>query len=342
MKSLVGLLSLLSLLAFTQAKPLNSRKVVYAVDCGNPNGAKSAYGFYYQPDMGFSKNTKVADYGINPEMSGATIKYTTDQQVYMTERHADESFTYEIPLQTQGKYVLILKFSELYFRQSRKRVFNIKFGDTRVVEEVDVFAQVGKNAAYDEYIEFEYKNDAVWVNGQKCHNAVYGGRLTIEFEKIGIDNPKVDGLVLFQGELAETDYFDIPTMRTEWEKRMTEETKKKEDEKNKREEAKLKRKEKVKVRNDEYEDFEDDYEDIHVAQGEGEEKNIFIKLLSNPIVLTLGIVFAGITVVNSFGSSGGSSGSAAVNVEEMLDESSEKKAAQQQKAGDKKKQKKNN
>jgi len=73
----------------------------------------------------------------------------------MTERHADESFWYEIPVNSPGKYVLILKFSELYFKASRKRVFNIKFGNTRVVEEVDVYSKVGKNAAYDEYIEFE-------------------------------------------------------------------------------------------------------------------------------------------------------------------------------------------
>jgi len=54
---------------------------------------------------------------------------------------------------------LILKFSELYFKASRKRVFAIRFGETRVRNEIDVFHEVGKNAAFDAYIEFEFRND---------------------------------------------------------------------------------------------------------------------------------------------------------------------------------------
>jgi len=87
------------------------------------------------------------------------LRYTNDQPIYMTERHADDTFWYEVPVNTPGKYVLFLKFSELYFRASRKRVFNIKFGDTRTAEEIDIYSKVGKNAAYDEYIEFELTSD---------------------------------------------------------------------------------------------------------------------------------------------------------------------------------------
>jgi len=90
--------------------------------------------------------------------------------------------------------------------------------------------------------------------------------LLIEFEKIGLDNPKVDGIVLFSGSLADTDFYELPAMREDWDKRVAEETKKKEDEKTKREEAKMKRKEKVKVRNDEYEDWEDEFEEIVVFE----------------------------------------------------------------------------
>jgi len=77
----------------------------------------------------------------------------------MTERHADESFWYEVPVNSPGKYVLILKFTELYFKASRTRVFNINFGETRTAAEIDIYARVGKNAAYDEYIEFELTSD---------------------------------------------------------------------------------------------------------------------------------------------------------------------------------------
>jgi len=107
--------------------------------------------------------------------------------------------------------VLILKFSELYFKAPRKRVFNIKFGDTRVAEEIDIYARVGKNAAYDEYIEFELSSDnSVFSNGKKCNNAMRTGKILVEFEKIGIDNPKVDGIVLFSGSLSDTDFYELP------------------------------------------------------------------------------------------------------------------------------------
>jgi len=49
-------------------------------------------------------------------------------------------------------------------------------------------------------------------------------------KKIGIDNPKVDGIVLFSGELADTDYSEISQMRSDWDKRITEEGKRKEEE----------------------------------------------------------------------------------------------------------------
>ena len=42
----------------------------------------------------------------------------------------------------------------MYFQSSGQRVFNIKIGNTIVVENIDVFAKSGgKYAAYEEYIE---------------------------------------------------------------------------------------------------------------------------------------------------------------------------------------------
>lgn len=44
----------------------------------------------------------------------------------------------------------------MYFEKSGQRVFNIKIGNTVVVENLDVFAKTGaKYAAHEEYIEFE-------------------------------------------------------------------------------------------------------------------------------------------------------------------------------------------
>jgi hypothetical protein len=47
-------------------------------------------------------------------------------------------------------------FFQLYFKEKNQRVFHIKFGNKRVVENLDIFEKVGRFAAYDEYIEFEF------------------------------------------------------------------------------------------------------------------------------------------------------------------------------------------
>lgn len=58
-------------------------------------------------------DTVVADYSLNHEVASQTIKYTREPDIYMTERHAYKSFSYKVPLQKEGTYVLILKFAEV-------------------------------------------------------------------------------------------------------------------------------------------------------------------------------------------------------------------------------------
>lgn len=41
------------------------------------------------------------------------IKYTREPDIYMSERHAYKSFSYKVPIQKEGTYVLILKFAEV-------------------------------------------------------------------------------------------------------------------------------------------------------------------------------------------------------------------------------------
>ena len=48
-----------------------------------------------------------SDFGANFE-----IKLSNDPDLYQTERWGSEDFSYDIPIVQNGKYVLILKFSE--------------------------------------------------------------------------------------------------------------------------------------------------------------------------------------------------------------------------------------
>ncbi len=89
---------------------------------------------------------------------------TNDPDLYQTERWASEDFSYNLKLSQNGKYVLILKFSEVYFNSPGEKVFDISLGKETIVRHLDVYSKVGKATAYDEYIEFELKNNKIFMN----------------------------------------------------------------------------------------------------------------------------------------------------------------------------------
>ncbi|KAL4469650.1 hypothetical protein ABPG72_013415 [Tetrahymena utriculariae] len=209
-----------TIISLATAIPLRQDKVVVALDCGSSSPYKSSSdGITYTADNLYTQNTKIADYTYNQSIMKKTIKYTDDQQLYKTERHSDENFAYSLPAKEFGTYTLILKFCELYFTEPNKRVFSILFGDSLVVPEVDIVKEVGPFAAYDLYIEFEYKSDQIFYhNGKPCENALdttHQG-LIVEFRKIGKDLPKVDAIVLIKGGIAQSNYDEYQALIRNW------------------------------------------------------------------------------------------------------------------------------
>ena len=89
---------------------------------------------------------------------------TNDPDLYQTERWASEDFSYYLKLSQNGKYVLVLKFSEVYFNSPGEKVFDTSLGKETIVRHLDVYSKVGKATAYDEYIEFELKNNKIFMN----------------------------------------------------------------------------------------------------------------------------------------------------------------------------------
>ena len=68
---------------------------------------------------------------------------------------------------------------------------------------IDLYDKVGRFAAYDSYVEFEFKNNNIYVNGELCKDAYkVGNKLRVHYTKIGLDNPMIDAIVLFQGDLT--------------------------------------------------------------------------------------------------------------------------------------------
>ena len=93
--------------------------VIYAVNCG---GSKHTdrYGIKYSSDAN--------KLGISSEF-GKTLTisrvHPDDMILYQTERYHTTSFSYEIPIDTEGEFVLITKFAEVYFTHPNGKVGRI-------------------------------------------------------------------------------------------------------------------------------------------------------------------------------------------------------------------------
>ena len=180
---------------------LKSSNIELAINCGGPSYT-SSNGIKYIKDTYFIGGQS-SDAGLNLE-----IKNTKDQIVYQTERWSEEDLIYNIPIKNQGTYVLILKFSEIYFNSIGEKVFDIKIGDDIIMNDLDIFSKIGKNSAYDEFITLNIKGDNLFIQGKKIKNGfnVSEKKIKITFVKKEKDNPKINGILLVKGGLENTDY----------------------------------------------------------------------------------------------------------------------------------------
>lgn len=123
--------------------------------------------------------------------------------MYQTERWHDKTFTYSIPLKEEGQYVLVLKFSEVYFNEVNEKVFDVALGKEIILKDIDIFARVGKAQAHDEYISFELQNNRVLVNRKEITGAydVSSKLLKLRFIKGLKDNPKINAILLIKGDI---------------------------------------------------------------------------------------------------------------------------------------------
>jgi hypothetical protein len=114
-----------------------SGKVVFAVNSGGPqyidsNGIKFAADTRYSGGYTASRSSAISD--------------TVDDTLYQTEQYGDISYT--IPV-INGHYWVTLKFAEIVWGTSAKRVFDVLMEDTEVLSDMDIFKVAGKARAYD-------------------------------------------------------------------------------------------------------------------------------------------------------------------------------------------------
>ena len=200
----LSLIFLISVIINSISCKMDPSKVVAAINCGGDEYTDSN-GIKYDNDKYFSGGTS-SDHGINYH-----IRNTDDEILYQTERWSGETLTYSIPLKSNinGKYVLNLKFSEVYFTNKGDKVFNVALGRETVIKNLDIYNKVGKAYALDEYIEFEIRNKQVYYKNKNCAKALDGdNKLQINFVKGSADNPKINAILLVKGSLKDTDYIE--------------------------------------------------------------------------------------------------------------------------------------
>ena len=256
---------LLGLNIITINSKLNPSNVEIAINCGGPEFRTKA-GVTYQKDNYFNGG-EPSDFGTNSE-----IKNTKEKEIYQTERWSTEDLVYNIPLKKPGKYVLVLKFSEVYFNNKNEKVFDFKFGDETILENIDIYSKVGKNNAYDEFIEFELKNKQIYVEGKQLKNGYDEDNKTIKitFVKKEIDNPKVNAILIIRGTLKDSDYDEYQRGHELLEKQ------KQELDKKNREFQRM-------SKSIDFEDFEDDFTDdgkkYRVSNGIFSGQSLFLTLI---------------------------------------------------------------
>lgn len=149
---------------------LSSAPTASVIFADNAGGSRytSTSGVTYLADTKFSGGTAI--------VRSATVSGTTDNALYSSERYGN--FAYNVPV-ANGNYSVTLKFAELYWQASGKRVFDVYINGNVVIRDLDLYAKAGKNKAYDVIIPV----------------SVTTGKLNISFVK-KVNNATVSGILI--------------------------------------------------------------------------------------------------------------------------------------------------
>ena len=173
-------------------------EVLYSVNCGGDEYIDSK-GVIWSKDKDFDGGSAIS--------SGEPryIRFTQDPYIYLSERQYHDDFTYFLPRLPQGKYVIILKFSE-YFSSKNRRMFNISIGSQIIMNNMEAYENIRELAAFDEFIPVIVNEKGLYWNGLHLPDAFKGDKLILKLLKIGNDYPRVSGIMIINGTLENTNF----------------------------------------------------------------------------------------------------------------------------------------
>ncbi|KAK5974461.1 malectin-B [Trichostrongylus colubriformis] len=189
----IGLLFVNGFSSISGKPPDLSKRVVHAVNCGG-NRHVGAYGIVYQEDR--NPIGVVSDYGARYLFPNAP---TEDRKLYETERYYQGDLSYVFDIAKDGEYVIVLKFSEVYFQSPGQKVFHVHVNDLPVKRDLDIFREShATGVAYDLYIDVSIKKNEITIGdliGDIDHELHI--RLLPE-----LDNPKINAIAVLTGTSA--------------------------------------------------------------------------------------------------------------------------------------------
>ncbi|CAG9312399.1 unnamed protein product [Blepharisma stoltei] len=179
---------------------LDASTIVLAINAGG-SAYSSSFGFSYSSDIYYTSTSKASNKGGN-------IAHTVNEFIYQTERWDSVTWGYDLPVSTDGTYVLILQFAEVNFSNTNKRIFTVKIGDYVVANNLDLVATVGYRTAYDIFITFTLSSNSVSISGNTVSGAYSAGKLLVRFYLVA-ENPKLSGIILVSGDCSVADYCNM-------------------------------------------------------------------------------------------------------------------------------------
>jgi uncharacterized repeat protein (TIGR02543 family) len=144
---------------------------VFAVNSAG-NTYTATNGTIFRADVNFT--------GGSIATSTNQISGTDDDPIYQTERWGNSS--YAISGLPQGNYNVVLKFAETYWNAAARRIFDVVIEDQVAIDNLDIFAQVGFNHAYD-------VTRSVTLND---------GTLNVQLTNATADQPKICGFEVYR------------------------------------------------------------------------------------------------------------------------------------------------
>ena len=103
---------------------------------------------------------------------------------------------------------MILKFSEVYFQSPDEKIFDVKVGNTKIIENLDIFGSLhSKLLPLDFFFDVVLQaNGKVLIDGEDVSNGYRKKNLIIDFMIGQADNPKINAILLVRGGKENTHY----------------------------------------------------------------------------------------------------------------------------------------